>query len=117
MDSLISSISTLSYSKPETAQIEYLKKRHLSPIYGNREQTAPEEKDLMAIESVPDIFHCGHVHKNGYADYRGVKVINSGTWQAQTDFQQQQGHMPTPCKVPILNLNSMNLKVVSFSNG
>jgi DNA polymerase II small subunit len=117
MDALISSISTLSYGAPETAQIEYLKKRHLSPIYGNREQTAPEEKDLMAIDSVPDIFHCGHVHKNGYADYRGVKIINSGTWQAQTDFQQQQGHIPTPCKVPILNLSSMNLKVVSFSNG
>jgi DNA polymerase II small subunit len=114
MDALISSLSQLSYSQPERAQIEYLKKRHLSPIYGTKEQLAPEEKDYMVIDSVPDIFHCGHVHKNGYANYRGVRIINSGTWQAQTDYQQQQGHMPTPCKVPILDLQNLQLKVINF---
>lgn len=114
MDALISSLSHLSYDKPEKAQIEYLKKRHLSPIYGTKEQVAPEERDYMAIDFVPDIFHCGHVHKNGYANYRGVKVINSGTWQAQTDFQQQQGHIPTPCQVPIIDFQSMQLRVVNF---
>jgi DNA polymerase II small subunit len=114
MDAMISSLSHLSYDKPERAQIEYLKKRHLSPIYGTKEQIAPEERDFMAIDFVPDIFHCGHVHKNGYATYRGVKVINSGTWQAQTDFQQQQGHMPTPCQVPVLDMQSNQLKVLSF---
>lgn len=116
MDALISSLSHLSYDKPEKAQIEYLKKRHLSPIYGTKEQIAPEEKDYMCIDFVPDIFHCGHVHKNGYANYRGVRVINSGTWQAQTDFQQQQGHMPTPCQVPIMDLQSMQLRVVNFDS-
>ncbi|MBN2517316.1 MAG: DNA-directed DNA polymerase II small subunit [Candidatus Altiarchaeota archaeon] len=117
MDALISSLSQLSYSQPERAQIEYLKKRHLSPIYGTKEQIAPEERDYMVIDSVPDIFHCGHVHKNGYANYRGVRVINSGTWQAQTDYQQQQGHMPTPCKVPILDLQNLQLKVINFEAG
>lgn len=114
MDAMISALSHLSYDKPEKAQVEYLKKRHLSPIYGTKEQIAPEEKDYMAIDFVPDVFHCGHVHKNGYANYRGVKVINSGTWQAQTDFQQQQGHMPTPCQVPILDLQSNQLRVINF---
>jgi DNA polymerase II small subunit len=115
MDALISSMSHLSYDKPERAQIEYLKKRHLSPIYGTKEQIAPEEKDYMAMDFVPDIFHCGHVHKNGYANYRGVTVINSGTWQAQTDYQQQQGHMPTPCQVPILDLRAHQLRVINFA--
>lgn len=114
LDAMIASLSPLSYARPEQAQIEYLKKRHLSPIYGTKEQLAPEPKDYMAIDFVPDIFHCGHVHKNGYANYRGVKVINSGTWQAQTEFQQQQGHMPTPCQVPILDLQSMQMRVVNF---
>ncbi len=115
LDAMIASLSQLSYSKPEQAQIEHLKKRHLSPIYGTKEQIAPEEKDYLAIDFVPDIFHCGHVHKNGYANYRGVKVINSGTWQAQTDFQQQQGHIPTPCQVPILDMRSLQLSVVNFN--
>jgi len=115
MDALISVLPKLSYNNPETAQIEYLRKRHLSPVYGTKEQIAPEEKDYMVIDTVPDIFHCGHVHKNGYANYRGVKVINSGTWQSQTDFQQMQGHMPTPCKVPIMDLRNMSLKVVNFA--
>jgi len=115
MDALISVMPKLSYNNPEAAQVEYLKKRHLSPVYGTKEQIAPEEKDYMVIDSVPDILHCGHVHKNGYANYRGVRIINSGTWQSQTDFQQQQGHIPTPCKVPILDLESMALKVVNFA--
>lgn len=114
MDALISSLPHLSYAQPERAQIEYLRKRHLSPIYGTKEQLAPETKDYMAIDFVPDVFHCGHVHKNGYANYRGVKVLNSGTWQAQTDFQQQQGHMPTPCQVPILEMQSMQMRVINF---
>jgi DNA polymerase II small subunit len=116
MDAMISSLSHLSYDKPEKAQVEYLKKRHLSPIYGTKEQIAPEEKDYMVVDFVPDIFHCGHVHKNGYMNYRGVKVINSGTWQAQTDYQQQQGHIPTPCQVPIYDMRAHKLNVVNFSN-
>lgn len=115
MDALIASLSGLSYAQPEKAQMEYLKKRHLSPIYGTKEQLAPEQKDYMAIDFVPDVFHCGHVHKNGYANYRGVKVINSGTWQAQTEFQQQQGHIPTPCQLPILDLRSMQMRVINFA--
>jgi len=115
MDALISSVSKLSYNNPERAQVEYLRKRHLSPIYGKREQIAPEEKDYMVIDKVPDIFHCGHVHRNGYAMHRGVRIINSGTWQSRTEFQEQQGHIPTPCKVPILELSGMQLKVVNFA--
>ena len=115
IDAMISSLSGLSYAQPEKAQIEYLKKRHLSPIYGTKEQIAPESKDYMSIDFVPDVFHCGHVHKNGYANYRGVKVINSGTWQAQTEFQQQQGHMPTPCQLPILDMQSGQMRVISFA--
>ena len=115
MDALISALPHLSYDKPERAQVEYLKKRHLSPIYGTKEQIAPEEKDYMVIDFVPDVFHCGHVHKNGYANYRGIRIINSGTWQAQTDYQQQQGHIPTPCQVPILDLQSMQMRQINFA--
>jgi DNA polymerase II small subunit len=115
MDALISSLSDLSYMEPEKAQLEYLKKRHVAPVYGKREQIAPEKKDYMVIDSVPDVLHCGHVHRNGYSFYRGVRIINSGTWQSQTNYQLQQGHIPTPCKVPILTLDDMQLHIVNFT--
>ena len=111
MDSLISGIGTLSYSKPETAMIEYLKRRHLAPVYND---IAPETKDYMVIKDVPDIFHCGHVHANGYTIYRGVHVINSGTWQGQTKYQERQGHMPTPARLPVMNLENHEVTVLHF---
>ena len=67
-----------------------------------------------AIKEIPDIFHAGHVHTNGYATYRGVKVINSGTWQARTKYQETLGHVPTPARVPIINLQNHEVTVMHF---
>ena len=50
--------------------VEYLKRRHLSPIYpGN---LIIPEKLITCYEDEPDAFHSGHVHKNGYTAYRGT---------------------------------------------
>ena len=113
LDMIIGNLSGCSYSQPETAMIEYLKRRHLIPMYGT-EGIAPEEKDYMFIKEVPDIFHCGHVHTNGYANYRGVHVINSGTWQSKTKYQEQLGHVPTPARVPVMNLQNHDLNIMYF---
>lgn len=115
MDTLIAKVPGCSYEKPETAMVEFLKKRHLAPMYGE-DTLSPEKKDYMAIKEVPDIFHAGHIHTNGYGTYRGVKVINSGTWQGRTKYQEQLGHMPTPARVPILNLQNHELSVMHFGN-
>jgi DNA polymerase II small subunit len=113
MDTIIGNITGCSYSRPETAMIEYLKKRHLAPMYGN-DSLSPEKRDYMAIKEIPDIFHAGHVHTNGYATYRGVKIINSGTWQARTKYQETLGHVPTPARVPIINLQNHEVTVMHF---
>lgn len=101
------------YQNPEKVAIEMLKRRHLSPVYGDK-PIVPEERDYMVVDEAPDIFHFGHVHKNGYADYRGTTIINSGAWQSTTDYQLRQGHVPSPCQLPVYNVKTGNLSVIRF---
>ncbi len=114
LDTIIGSLSGSTYSRPEAAMMEYLRRRHLVPTYGS-DSISPEEKDYLFIKDVPDVFHCGHVHTNGYAQYRGVNVINSGTWQAKTEYQERLGHQPTPCLVPVMNLQNHEVMMLDFS--
>jgi len=114
IDSMIANSSNLSYTHPERVMVSYLKRRHLSPIYGGN-LIVPENSDYMVIDDVPDILHCGHVHKNGYTQYRGTIVINSGTFQARTDFQVKQGHVPTPALVPIYEMKYGRLRTLDFN--
>jgi len=113
LDTVIGSLADCTYSAPEKAMVEYLRRRNLVPSYG-RGSIAPEERDYMSITRIPDILHCGHVHTNGYTVYHGVSVINSGTFQGKTKYQEQLGHMPTPARVPVMNLQSGEVSVIHF---
>ncbi len=103
-----------SWMKPETAMIELLKRRHLSPIYGGY-VIVPSQKDTMVMDDVPDILHSGHAHKNGYAEYHGTVIVNSGTWQDKTSYQIKQGHIPDPCRMPIYEMKSGKLQDIDFN--
>lgn len=116
LDSIIRSVPNMSYAKPETAMIELMKRRHLSPIHGGV-SIVPTKKDYLVVEKVPDIVHMGHVHKNGLDNYHGVDIVNSGTWQDQTDYQLRQGHIPSPCLVPVLETKKHAFKIVDFNMG
>lgn len=113
LDTVIGNLASCTYSKPETAMIEYLKRRYLVPVYGS-DVISPERVDYLTINSIPDILHCGHVHTNGYAIYRGVRIINSGTWQGRTKYQEELGHLPTPARVPVMNLQNLEVSVIHF---
>ncbi|MEM3399284.1 MAG: DNA-directed DNA polymerase II small subunit [Candidatus Micrarchaeia archaeon] len=115
LDSIIAALPNMSYETPEKAMIELLKRRHLSPIYGEN-PIVPENRDRMIIAEEPDIVHMGHIHKNGYETYRGAVVINSGTWQDRTDFQIKQGHMPTPCLLPVYEAKYGKINVIDFTS-
>ncbi len=115
LDSIISAIPGTSYAQPEKAMIEVLKRRHLSPIYGGN-VIVPSKEDNLVIEKVPDIMHMGHIHKNGLADYHGVSIVNSGTWQARTDFQIRQGHIPSPCVLPVYEAKKQAFSLVDFNS-
>ncbi|MDI6730573.1 MAG: DNA-directed DNA polymerase II small subunit [Candidatus Altarchaeum sp.] len=111
LDNLIRAIPGLSYSAPEKGMKEFLKKRHLSPIYAD---IFPSEKDNLAIKDIPDVIHCGHVHSIGYENYRCVHLINSGCFQGRTKFQEEMGHIPTPSKIPIMNLKTHDITIMDF---
>lgn len=115
LDSIIGSIPGKSYAKPENAMIELLKRRHLSPIYGGN-IIVPSKRDNLVIDTVPDILQMGHIHKNGRSTYHGVDVINSGTWQSLTDFQIRQGHIPTPCKMPVMETKTHRFSTIDFGS-
>ncbi|VVB72586.1 DNA polymerase II small subunit [uncultured archaeon] len=115
IDDLVLRLPGISYAAPEKAMIEMLRRRHLSPIYGSRVSIAPEHEDHYVITRPPAILHCGHVHTVGIARYKGVAVINSGTWQSQTDFQKKMNIQPQPAVVPIVDLASMKVRKLIFA--
>jgi DNA polymerase II small subunit len=119
LDDIIAAVPGLSYSHPDRAMREMLKRRHLSPIYGNRVSIAPESTDHFVIDTIPDILHSGHVHTVGASRYRGVTVVNSGTWQDQTKYQKSLNINPRPGIMPVCNLASMETTFIDFlkSNG
>ena len=115
LDDIIATIPGLSYSNPAEAMKTLLKARHLSPIYGQRTPIAPEKDDMMVISEIPDIFHSGHVHVMGVQNYRGTLIVNSGTWQDQTPFQQTMGIIPTSGIAIAVNLSTLRPFQIDFS--
>jgi DNA polymerase II small subunit len=115
LDDVIATTPNLAYDRPTDAMKLLLRARHLAPTYGKRTALSPEMRDYMVVDQVPDVFHVGHVHTYGEMTYRGTLLINSGTWQAQTNFQSNMGLYPTPSIIPILDLST--LKVVRRNFG
>jgi len=109
IDDIVKTTPGLSYDNPTKVMRQLLKSRHLSPIYGSQTPIAPEVEDMMVIDEVPDIFHVGHVHIVGFDMYRGVLLLNSGTWQKQTPFQASVGLATTPGLAVIVNLKTFKV--------
>jgi len=104
-----------SYDEPHKAMYQLLKKRHVAPQYGGKMRLAPETKDYLVIDDVPDIFHTGHVHKLGWGKYHNVLAVNSGCWQAQTAFQKKVNIDPDVAHAPIVDLDTLNMTVRKFA--
>jgi DNA polymerase II small subunit len=114
LDDIVATVPGMDHEHPEKAMKLLLQNRHLAPLYGGKTMLSPENRDFLVIERIPDIFHAGHVHVMGYCNYRGVLVVNSGGWQEQTDYMQKLGLVPTPGKVPVVNLQTLETTVLSF---
>jgi len=114
-DDWIATASGFSYERPLEIMREMLRRRHLAPIYGERTAIAPEQKDYMVIDEVPDIFVTGHIHSAGLGDYRGVMMINASTWQGQTAYQKMRNNVPDPCKAFMIHLGTGKARVVKFT--
>lgn len=116
LDDILAKVPGVRYDRPAQAMIELLRRRHLAPVYGERTQLAPEAEDLLVIERIPDVFHAGHIHTYEYLNYRGVLIVNSGTWQEQTDYMKSMGVKPNPGKVTIVDISTGRIEsVIDFS--
>ncbi len=114
LDDVISSAPNVDFTQPEKAMRLQLQCRHLASEYGNRSSISPEKVDHLVIEKVPDVFQSGHIHVVRYENYRGTQIINSGAWQAQTDYQKRVGLVPTPGILTALNLHTMQVRLINF---
>ncbi|MFA5992351.1 MAG: metallophosphoesterase [Candidatus Pacearchaeota archaeon] len=119
MHGIINSIDKLRLNKAHdhpTEVVKYmLKKRHLAPSHSLTTYT-PYSEDPLLITDIPDIFATGDLHRPEVGDYNGVLLIASSCWQSITPFEEKVGNSPDPCKVPIFNLKTREIKMLDFSD-
>lgn len=109
IDDIVKTTPGLSYDSPVNVMKNLLRARHLSPIYGSQTPIAPEKEDLLVIDEIPSIFHVGHVHRAQVDMYKGILLINSGSWQKQTPFQASVGMTPNPGIAIMVNLKTFQV--------
>lgn len=115
IDDWISSVQQLTYENPIAVMQEMIKSRHLAPIYGQKTALAPERKDYLLIQTIPDIMITGHVHNIGCKNYKGVRMINASTWQNQTEYQKMHNFNPVPGIMPMVHLGNGAVELKDFS--
>lgn len=100
---------------PAKAVRHMLKRRHLAPMHGEVAYIPNADRDPLVISEVPHVLCTGEVHRLDVENYNGVLIITGSCWQAQTPFEEKVGNVPDPCKVPVLNLKTGELKIFDFS--
>jgi DNA polymerase II small subunit len=104
------------HRNPAKAVRHMLKRRHLAPTHSSVSYLPNPKKDPLVISEVPDVLCTGEVHRLDIENYNGVLIITGSCWQSQTEFEEKVGNVPDPCKVPILNLKTREVKVLDFNN-
>jgi len=91
-----------------------LKRRHLDPFHSEAVYIPSADRDTLVISEVPDVFCTGEMHRVDIENYNGVLIITGSCWQGQTPHEEKVGSLPDPCKVPVLNLKTRELKILDF---
>ncbi len=120
MHGIISSIDSLRINRAHdypTQVVKYiLKKRHLAPTHSLVTYTPLENEDALLIKEIPDIVATGDLHRPEISDYNGILLFSGSCWQSITPFEEKVGNDPDPCKVPIFNLKTREVKMLDFSD-
>jgi DNA polymerase II small subunit len=111
---ILSGVPGLDYQRPVEVMEYQLRARHLSPEYGKMTPIGPEQEDFLVVERVPDVFTSGHIHVSGAGIHKGTTIVNSGAWQGQTDYQKRMGLVPKPGILPVVNLQTLDVKMINF---
>ncbi|TMI27418.1 DNA-directed DNA polymerase II small subunit [Candidatus Bathyarchaeota archaeon] len=113
---IISSVPGMDYQRPQEMMEYQLRMRHLAPEYGKQTPIGPEQEDFLVVDRVPDVFQSGHIHVPGTSVYRGTTIVNSGAWQGQTEYQKRTGLVPKPGLLPVVNLSSLEVRMMNFNS-
>ncbi len=104
------------YDRADLIMKFLLQKRHLAPSYTSTLYVPDVKSDFLVIDKVPDFFASGHIHKASASNYKGVTLISSSCWQGKTAYQEKVGHNPEPSRVPVVNLQTRQMKILKFGN-
>jgi len=102
------------YDRADLIMSFLLQRRHLAPTYKSTLCIPDTEKDPLVIEQIPDFFVTGHIHKSIAANYKNITLICGSCWQSKTTFQEKVGHNPEPARIPIVNLQTRQIKILKF---
>jgi len=105
------------HSCPAKAIRHMLKRRHLAPTHSSVVYIPNKDLDPLVISETPDVLCTGEMHRVDIESYNGILIVTGSCWQSQTDFEEKIGNIPDPCKVPILNLKTREIKVLDFGGG
>lgn len=117
-DHFIAEVNTLrnqgGYDRADLVMKFLLQRRHLAPTHTATQYIPDTKRDPLVIDTVPDFFISGHIHKSVSAQYKGTTLICGSCWQAKTAFQEKVGHHPEPSRVPVVNLRTREIKILKF---
>ncbi|MBR9699995.1 DNA-directed DNA polymerase II small subunit [Candidatus Woesearchaeota archaeon] len=102
------------YDRADLIMKFLLKRRHLAPTHTSTQYVPYTDKDPLVVEEIPDIFATGHIHKAAVSKYKNVTLIAASCWEGRTDFQEKVGHHPEPSRVPLVNLQTREVKILRF---
>ncbi|MDH3324090.1 MAG: metallophosphoesterase [Candidatus Peregrinibacteria bacterium] len=103
------------HSSPVKSVKEMLKRRHLAPVHGLMDYIPCEDKDPLVIDIIPDIITTADQHRAEIDSYNNILIVASSCWQSITPFEEKVGNIPDPCKVPLFNLKTREIKIMDFS--
>lgn len=92
-----------------------LRHRHLSPMHSGNVYVPSDKEDMLIIKESPDIVATGDMHRTDIDMYNNTLIICGSCWQSQTSFEEKVGNIPDPCKVPMLNLKTREIKILDFT--
>lgn len=101
-------------NRPDLIMKYLLTRRHLAPTHTSNLYIPDPIEDPLVIREIPDFFISGHTHHAVQDTYRGVTMINCSCWVPTTDYQRQSGLDVNPGKVPIVNLQTRQVKMLSL---
>lgn len=94
-----------------------LQRRHLAPTHTSNLYVPDKTRDPLIIETIPDFFITGHIHRVSFANYKSVTMINGSCWTDITDDQEKRGLEPQPARLPIINLQTREVSIINFYGG